>query len=350
MPKIAVIVSPNYKNYAERFLTDCLASLREQTITDFKLFLVDNESTPASLTFLKKKAPEAEIISLPKNEGFAGGNNAALTLALKDNYDYAFLINMDALADKDCLEKLVNFLEKNKTVAAVQPRIMLWPQKDLINSLGNETHFLGFGYCQGYNKKFNEETGNLVKPISYASGAGVLFRLSALKQVGLFDEEFWMYNEDQDICLRLWLAGFSSYIYPEAVMYHKYEFNRSISKYYWMDRNRVLIILKNYHWLTILAILPVFIVMEFGLILFSLKSGWFKEKMRIWKYFFSFKSWQHILVERSRIQAERKINDRTLTKLFSGRIWYQEIDDPKLRFINPVFSFYWRVVRLIMFW
>jgi len=350
MIKVAVIISPNYKDYAERFLADCLLSLREQTYANFKLFLVDNESTKETLAFLKTRAPEAEIISLPKNEGFAGGNNAALTLALKDNYDYAFLINMDALAEKDCLEKLVNFLEKNKNVAAVQPRIMLWPKKDLINSLGNETHFLGFGYCNGYGHKFNPPTDNLVKPICYASGAGVLYRLSTLKQVGLFDEVFWMYNEDQDLGLRLWLAGFSSYIYPDAIIYHKYEFNRSIKNYYWLDRNRLLVYFKYYKWPTLALIKPAALIMELGLLLFSFKNGFYKDKLKVWAYFLKFSTCQYIFKQRKIIQPNRKISDQQLLKMFKGKIVFQEVNSPLLDLANIFLLAYWQILKFIIRW
>ena len=83
-----------------------------------------------------------------------------------------------------------------------------------------------------------------------------------LKEVGLFDEEMWMYNEDQDLGWRVWLAGYKCVLAWDAVIYHKYEFSRSISKYYWMDRNRNLSIFKNYHFLTLILIFPAWLAME----------------------------------------------------------------------------------------
>ncbi len=349
MKKIAVIISPNWKDYAEKYLAQCLTSLRAQSFKDFTLFLIDNETSERSINFLTTAAPEAEIVRLEKNEGFAGGNNAALAKAIAENFEYAFLINMDALAEVDCLEKLIAYADAHQAIAVIQPRIMLWPEKHLINSLGNETHFLGFGFCGDYRHEYQDQRG-AVKEISYASGAGVLFRLAVLKRFGLFDEALWMYNEDQDICLRLWIAGERCVVLPSAVVYHAYEFGRSIAKFYWMDRNRIIVMLKNFHLLTLVAILPVFIVMELGLVLFSIKSGWFKEKLKVWAYFFSAKHWAYIIRERRRIQSTRTISDRALSRLISGRIWYQEVDDIKLRLINPVFEVYWRLLRLIMFW
>ncbi len=348
MQKLAVIISPNWKDYAERFLRDCLVSLRAQTMQDFKIFLIDNETSETSFAFLKSQAPEAEIIGLEKNEGFAEGNNAALRRAIEQGFDYCALINMDTVLEQNCLADLMLAASTNPE-AAIQARLMMWPEQDKVNSLGNVTHFLGFGFSKGYREEFkNQEPG--IKEIAYPSGAAVLLPTKVLREIGLFDSKMWMYNEDQDLGWRFWLSGRTCLIAESAVVYHKYEFSRSVTKYYWMDRNRIIAMLKNYHLLTLIAIAPAFIIMECGLILFSLKSGWFKEKMRVWAYFVSIKNWSYIVSERKKIQAARKISDRAATKHFSGRIWYQEIDDPKLRLINPFFAFYWKVVRTVMFW
>ena len=80
--------------------------------------------------------------------------------------------------------------------------------------------------------------------------------------------------------------------------------------------------------------------MEFGLILFSLKSGWFRDKIKVWKYFFSLKTLSYILRARKRNQSLRKVKDSKIVNLISGKIWYQEINDWKLRLINPVFNLY----------
>jgi len=350
MAKLAVIVSPNYKDYAKKYLHDCLTSLRAQTIKEFDLFLIDNETSLETCLFLQMAAPEATVIPLEKNEGFAGGNNAALKIVLANNYDYVFLINMDAVAKENCLEELIKAAELEPQAAAIQARLMLWPETDLINSLGNETHFLGFGYGKDYRQTFNNEKDGRLKKICYASGAGVLYRVAALKQVGLFDEELWMYNEDQDICLSFWLQGYKTMIAPQAVVYHKYEFSRSISKYYWMDRNRLIVMLKHYRLATLILLAPAFMAAEFGLAFFALLSGWFNEKLKVWQYFLSLTHWRQIMVKRKKIQANRKLTDRALTSLFTADILHQEVDDKRLKFINPLFRFYWFLVRLIMWW
>jgi GT2 family glycosyltransferase len=344
---LAVIISPNYKDYATTYLVECLDSLKLQSYQDFTVYMVDNETTEESYRFLKNAAPEAQIIRCVKNEGFAGGNNRALEDVLKNNYQYVFLVNMDTISEVDCLEKLIETMHTHPEAGAIQARLMLYPKTDLINSIGNETHFLGFGYSKGYQEKFSE-INNSIQEIAYPSGAAVLLRVAALKEVGLFDEEMWMYNEDQDLGWRLWLAGYQCLIAPQAIVYHKYEFSRSIQKYYWMDRNRIITILKNYYWLTLVLIIPAFIVMEGGLVLFSIQSGWFKEKLDVWKYFLSLKNWQLIFKKRHQIQRTRKLSEKKILSLITGKIWYQEIGSWKLKVANPIFELYWFIVRAII--
>jgi GT2 family glycosyltransferase len=358
MEKVAIILI-NYKDYAEKYLPDCLASLRKQNYSgEIKLFIVDNESSEKSFSYLHALAPDAEIIRNEHNDGFAKGNNDAMKRAMEQNFEYIILFNMDTIVDPNCVNKMIQTVETPQSLAgdygeagAVQARLMLYPEKDKINSIGNITHFLGFGYCLGYNELIiNYKLLIINSAICYPSGAAVLFKSSVLKQVGLFDEKFWMYNEDQDLGWRIWLAGFRCVLAPEAVVYHKYEFSRSISKYYWMDRNRILAILKNYHWATLIMVAPALLLMEVGLFVFSLSNGWFKEKLNVYKYFIQPSNWKYILKTRQETQNTRKIKDREILKMFAGRIWYQEIGDWKLRLINPVFTAYFWVVKKVVWW
>ncbi len=368
MNRRVAIILVNCLDYAQKFLDDCAKSLRQQDYQgEMKIFMVDNGS--GSADYLLKTIPEAEFVFNKTNDGFAKGNNDGIRQALMQNFDYIILFNLDMIIESDCVRRLVETAEKKEVdsrlrgndkreIGAVQARIMLWPEKDKINSIGNITHFLGFGYSEGYNEKF--PISNLaywqagsqfpIKEICYPSGAGVLFRADVLKKIGLFDEEMWMYNEDQDLGWRVWLAGYKCVLAPDAVAYHKYEFSRSISKYYWMDRNRIIVMLKNYRLGTLILIFPAFIVMEFGLVLFAIKGGRMKEKMKVWKYFFSVKDWRYILRARQQTQSLRKVRDHDIVAMFSGKIWYQEIDDIKLRLVNPVFSVYWWLVKKIIWW
>ncbi len=357
--EIAVIISPNWQDYAAKYLEDCLASLAAQDYAGgFKLWLIDNASSQASLNLLQTiagrfwPAEAYTIIANQANDGFAKGNNEALRQILAQNFTYAVLFNMDTVIDKNCLSNLVAAAETDQTIGAVQARLMMWPEQETINSLGNVTHFLGFGYCNGYKESIQNSKLNFknLSDICYPSGAAVLLRVEALKQVGLFDEEFWMYNEDQDLGWRLALAGRRSVLAPSAVVYHKYEFSKSIKQYYWLDRNRLLAIFKNYRAATLILIAPALAVMELGLFLFAVRGGWLKEKLKVYLYWWQPRTWRYLIRARRQSQALRRVSDRQIVKLFSGRILYQEIDNPWLRLANIFFGLYWRVVKIFILW
>jgi len=346
--KVAIILV-NYNG--RQYLTDCLASLTklDYPSEDYKIFFVDNASTDDSLDFVRRNFFGLEIIASKVNTGFAEGNNIGMSQALAANFDYVFLINQDTITQPDCLKKLVAFAASQVEISAVQPRLMLYPDKDKVNSLGNSIHYLGFGFSSGGYQKFNNDLKP--KEIAYASGAAVLIKTEALQKIGLFDPDFFMYHEDLDLGWRLRLAGYKIFVLPAAVVYHKYEFSKSIKKYYYMERNRLLCLLENYKIGTLILIFPAWLVMEIGLFLFSLKSGFWKEKLKVYEYFLNFKNLGKIIRERRARGAIRVRNDREVINLFTGKIEFQEIDNFILKNIaNPIFNIYWQIIKHLIIW
>jgi GT2 family glycosyltransferase len=360
--KVAIIISPNWHDYAEKYIDECLAGIRAQDYSgEMKIFITDNETSEKSYAFLRSKMPEAEIWRNENNDGFAKGCNDSMKKAMDEGFDYIFNLSIHSIMEPTCISRLAEAAESDAQIGAVQALCLLDPEKDKILSAGNATHFLGFGYCVGYKeewksyRKTHPASLTLGTPldrgelnIMYPSGGSFFLKREVLEKVGMFDEEYWMYNEDQELGWRIHLAGFRCVLAPPAVMYSKYNFLRSISKYYWMDRNRILTILECYQLSTLILISPAFIIMELGLILFSIKNGSLKEKIKVWQYFFSAQNWQYIKTARVRNQKIRKIKDKEIAKLITGKIWYQEIGDWKLRLINPIFNAYWALVRLVL--
>lgn len=353
MAKKVALILINYQQYANKYLADCLASIKKQDyLGEIKVYIVDNASSLESFHFLREQAPGAEIIRNENNDGFAKGNNDAIKIALDEGFEYILLLNMDTISDQSAVSKMVSLIESDEKIAAVQARLMLHPETNLVNSLGNNTHFLGFGYCQNYRDDYKQtltqRKNKKNNKIFYPSGAAVLFRSRVLQEIGLFDESYWMYNEDQDLGWRVWLAGYSCLLAEEAVVYHKYEFSRSMSKYYFMDRNRLISILKNYHIITLLLIFPAALLMELGLLFFSIFNGSLKEKLKTWFYFLNIKNWKRICSQRRQIQRNRRRKEKEIIKMISARIWYQEVGSFGLRLANLFFSIYFYFVRLII--
>ena len=114
MNKKVAIILVNYQDYAEKYLDDCLASLRAQDYQgEMKIFLVNNEVSSESLQRIMKKIPEAEIIINKSNDGFAKGNNDGIKQALLQNFDYVFCVNLDVVIEPDCVKKMVEVVEED---------------------------------------------------------------------------------------------------------------------------------------------------------------------------------------------------------------------------------------------
>ncbi len=348
MNKVAVIiVNYNGQNYLPALLTS-LFKFWPQTVKQ-EIIVVDNASGDNSVDWLKANYPQVIILANQENYGFAKGNNLGLKYALSQGDDYAMLLNQDTIVTAGYLDKLAEALAADKAVAAVQPKILLYPQTQLLNSLGNVIHFLGFGYTSGHRQAdfFSSEP----KEVNYCAGAACLIKLAVLEKVGLFKEELFMYHEDLDLGWRLSLAGYKNVLAPQAIVYHQYEFSRSIKKYYFMERNRLMVMLENYRLATLLLILPAWLVMEAGLLLFAFTSGWLMEKLKVYGYFFSLKVWREILVQRRLTQAQRRLPDRAIVSKFSGLIANQEVKHFLVdKAANPLFNLYWQLIKRLIFW
>mgnify|MGYP001558558829 CR=1 FL=1 len=345
-----IIVSYN----GEKFLPELFASLDKTIIpngVEFKTVVVDNASTDDSLSYLKT-LNNIHLIESKTNTGFAEGNNIGLRYALENGADFVFLLNQDTMVDVSWLQEIMETAKKHPEAGAIQSLLLLHnPDKTapkLINSWGNELHFLGFGFAGGLKKLFKPDTLS-TKSITYASGAAVLFRAEDLKKIGLFDASYFLYNEDTDLSLRLRISGHNIVLAPKSIIYHKYKFGQNYNTYYYLEKNRLRILLEYYKWPTLLLILPFFIGYELGILLFALKNGFFKAKIKSW--WWVIKNFSLIMKKRQAIQKLRTVSDLEFTKILRGDIEFVEINNPLLQYIaNPLGQIYWTIIRNLIFW
>lgn len=348
--KIAIIIV-TYN--AEEYIKDCLGSLFETLPKnlDAKVLVVDNNSEDKTIEIIKSYFNQVELLENNVNLGFAAGNNAAIHQALEQGAEYLYLLNQDTICVAGWLAQALKVMEGDKKIASAQSLLLLYPQKELINSRGNEIHYLGFGFSGGYRKRQATIDKRQAREITYASGAAVLLRASALRESGLFNEKFFMYHEDLDLGWRFKLAGYKNVLAPQSIIYHKYEFSRSIKKYYYMERNRFWTLLVNYRIPTLFLIAPALALMNFGLLASALCGGWFRQELRAYCYYFHLKNWRELLKSRRAAQRTRKVGDREVIKNFTGKIDFQEVANPFVKYIlNPIFNWYWQIVKRVIFW
>ena len=392
-PKIGIILI-NYKDYAKRFLEDCRDSMRKIDYPKDKyvVYIVDNATSPETEAYLHEVYPEAVVLPNKENSGWGGGNNVGILQAWKDGCEDVVLSNMDVIVDREWLKELVqaaysdaikaellpqaqpksSALDK-RPIGIAQSKLLLWPiGKDgvqRINSIGNQLHFLGFGFAGGNGEVDRPSPqpsppaeagrrgrgvggeGGAVWDIPYASGASMYVKREVFEKVGLCNPDFFMYHDDVELCLKAKLAGFRVVLAPKSIMWHKYEFSRSIMQVYYMERNRLLTVLQFYKVPTLVLLAPAFLAMELGLLGASLVGHYAKPKVRGWGYFFKPSAWRKLRAQRRRIQALRTIGDRELLGDATGRVLHQEIMNPVLKYLaNPVMNAYWGVARRLMWW
>lgn len=321
------------------------------------LHLVDNGPGDGSLVEAKRQIgrvqgplPHIEIHEPGKNLGFSGGNNLALRASIEAGHAYAYCLNADASFEPGALREAVAAAEADPGIGSVQSLLVLQQDPDEVNSEGNAIHFLGFGYCAGYHKK-RADIPSEVRGIAYASGAGVLYRNASLREVGLFDETLFAYHEDLDLGWRLMLAGYRNVLAPKSVVRHRYDFSRSISKWYLMERNRLLIVLKDYRWPTLLLLVPLLIALDIILFLFSILGGWWREKLRADAWLFRPSTWSYLVRGRRDIARIRRVPDRMILTMFTPIIAYQEFENPFVRAVaNPLMRLCFAIVKFIVRW
>ncbi|GIG39601.1 glycosyl transferase [Cellulomonas phragmiteti] len=232
---------------AEGLVRTCLDSLGAQRLDGLRMqvVVVDNASRDATARVVADEYPEVRLVRAPRNLGFAAGNN----LALRDvRSRYVVLVNNDAVVAPDAVRALVRALDDAPDdVAAMAATVLLaarfraagpdeqdaagvvhgpdgrWvPDPEgavrLVNSTGNEVRTDGFGQDRGW---LADHARHAPGPDVFGfSGAAAVLRTSALRDVGLFDESFFMYYEDTDLSWRLRLAGYRVEHCPGAVVEH----------------------------------------------------------------------------------------------------------------------------------
>jgi GT2 family glycosyltransferase len=192
-PAIAVVV---VTHDSAGFVGDTLGALVPQLREDDELIVVDNGSSDATVATVRAAAPRARVVE-QDNRGFAGGALAGAALA---EAPLLLFLNPDARPTPGCLGALREVADSHPAWGAWQALVTM-PGGAKINTAGNVTHFLGMGWAGRCGRPVAEAPGEPVE-VSFGSGAALLVRREAWDAVGGFDERYFMYYEDIDLCLR----------------------------------------------------------------------------------------------------------------------------------------------------
>ena len=198
-------------------LARCLSSVLAQDPRPDEVVVVDNASTDGSAARIEGQFPGVKLVRSSKNLGFAGGNNRGFEEA--SGSEWIALMNPDAFAEPDWLEKLLAAAADHPDCGSVGSRLVRADDASTLDGIGDVYHVSGLHWREGFNKP---AAGRGVRPMEIFSpcAAAALYRVSALKEAGPFDADYFCYSEDVDLGFRLRLLGYSCWYAPDSVAHH----------------------------------------------------------------------------------------------------------------------------------
>ncbi|MFA7074584.1 MAG: glycosyltransferase family 2 protein [Endomicrobiaceae bacterium] len=220
------------------WLRKTLDSLNKFYLPDSKynvtVTVVDNASTDSTVQMLQRSYQRVNLIQSDINAGFSAGNNLALKLS---KADFIMLLNSDMeCTEKSNFDKLINYLDLNGDIGIITPKILLADGKmDKACHRGEPGVLDVFFYFAGFEKLFPkiklftkyhllEKDLSSVHEVDAVTGACMIMKNSVLKEIGYFDEQFFMYSEDMDLCRRFREKGYKIIFHPDVeVIHHKYK-------------------------------------------------------------------------------------------------------------------------------
>lgn len=253
MKKVFVVIV-NWNGKTDTY--DCLTSLKKSRYRGIiNSIVIDNNSSDDPIVELKKSFPDVHFVKNKENVGFTGANNQGIRLALEKGAGYIFLLNNDTIVSKDCIFYLVSHLEASDG-GVVGPKIYFAPHYEFHKDR-YKTEDLGKVIWYGGGKidwvnvlvshrgvdEIDRGQYDKVSDTDFVSGCAMLAKADTFQNLGFFDERYYLYYEDIDLCLRLKKAEMAVRYVPQAFIWHKNagsSHSGSRLQDYFLTRNRIL--------------------------------------------------------------------------------------------------------------
>ncbi len=217
-PRVGVVLL-NWNGGADTI--PCIASLQRGTVKPWRIVVVDNASTDTSPDDILNKFPDVQLVRNPTNVGFAPGNNIGIRLLCEARADYIWILNNDTEVAPDCLEQLINTMERDPAIGAASAKILfvdpsnhIWYAGGHWNSKILQARHIG-------ERELDRGQYDRAGDTEFLSGCCMFIRRSAIERIGAFADEFFIYMEDSDWCQRAAKEGIRLYYAPSAVLIHK---------------------------------------------------------------------------------------------------------------------------------
>jgi GT2 family glycosyltransferase len=320
-PLVYIIVI-NYNG--EEYLKTCLSSIEKQTYPNYKTIVIDNASTDNSKEYIKEYFPKLTFIQAERNLGFAEGNNLAIKKALEQKAAYVFLVNNDTEFEIDLVEKLIKTAESDDSIGIVGPAVYDLKNKKSLQEMGMAID--KFGYALALKNLTDRDC------VFFVSGCAMMIKSELILRIGFFDESYFMFAEDLDICWRSRLTGYKIIVNENARIYHasggsisggvvkSSSYRTNAQRVFLREKNTVRTLMKNYDSSNLIKIVPFYVALLFFETIFwscILKPDISKNLFKA--LFWNIKMLPDTFNQRAVVQNLRKIKDEELMmKMLDG--------------------------------
>jgi len=264
-PQVSVVIL-NWNG--SQLLPACLSALDAQTFRDFEVIVVDNGSSDGSPEWLTAQYPAVRLIQNTTNLGFATANNQGMRAA---QAPLIMLLNNDAYLAPDCLQNLFEAADRATWAGMFACKILQHDTSDRMDSAGIEVDRAGLAWNRGWGDLTSQHTQS--REVFGPSAAAALYRRTMLDQIGLLDDDFFIYYEDVDLAWRAQWVGLRCLYVPEAVVEHVHSATTrrgSPFKRRLLSRNKWWAIAKNYPFSQLWLYVPVMLLIDLVALVMSL--------------------------------------------------------------------------------
>lgn len=325
LPFVSIIVL-NYNG--KGFLERCLSSLLQINYPSecYEVILVDNGSTDGSVNFVERNYPNVKVLALPINYGFTTGNNKGAKSAKGDIFVF---LNNDTFVDKNWLHELIWVMAHEK-IDICGSKVVFMRQPNAVQYAGGYLHLIGGAIFVPFHKGEPRQRYYLVSSIC---GASFAIRRSVFEDLGGFDDDFFMYADEGDLCLRALIYGYRIAYSPYSLVYHyaggsgseqcdctpqfdDTAYSRLVSPFtiYYGNRNSIALLMKSFQTRNLIAGLMfsyLYLFLQLVLLLLNKRS---EVKLLIMASVWPFQNLKGIWRKRLQIQERRKVSDNWLIK------------------------------------
>jgi GT2 family glycosyltransferase len=307
-----------------------IASLERQTQPPAELLVVAND--PEAREDEWRSSIPLRVLRPGGNLGYPNSCNVA---AAEATQPWLFFLNPDSEAAPDCLARLLAAADERTAIVGTQ---VLLPD-GRVNAGDNPVHVTGLSWSGRYLEPAEDGPP---RETAAVSGAALITRSDVFLELGGHCPAFFLYVDDTDTAWRARLAGWKVVFCPAATISHDYEFDKGLSKWRYLEHNRLWMVLSNYSARTLVLLAPLLIAAEAGIALQARRGGWWAEKLAAWRDLV--RDRRKLRAWRRRVQAQRAIGDRAILDGMRGEMRTPLVESPMLERVNPWMERYRRAV------